>query len=66
VQSGDIPVRMSPKDPATGKSKVLEAGKPRETKVFNGKLYNLEEAIKGDVAILRAWRVDEAGNCQFR
>ena len=66
VQSGDIPVRMGPVDKATGKATILEAGKPRETKVFNGKLYNLEEAIKGDVAILRAWKVDEAGNCQFR
>jgi 3-oxoacid CoA-transferase len=26
----------------------------------------METAIKGDVAILRAWKVDEAGNCQFR
>lgn len=26
----------------------------------------MEEAIKGDVAILRAYKVDEAGNCQFR
>jgi 3-oxoacid CoA-transferase len=66
VQSGDIPVRFGPKDPATGKPTVLEAGKPRETRLFNGKLYNMEEAIKGDVAIVRAWKVDEAGNCQFR
>lgn len=66
LQSGDIPVRLGPKDKTTGKSTVLEAGKPRETKLFNGKLYNLEEAIKGDVAILRAWKVDTEGNCQFR
>ncbi|XMA14578.1 hypothetical protein WAI453_007369 [Rhynchosporium graminicola] len=26
----------------------------------------MENAIKGDVAILRAYKVDEAGNCQFR
>ena len=59
-------MRLGPVDPATGKSTVLEPGKPRETKIFNGKLYNLEEAIKGDVAILRAYKVDKAGNCQFR
>ena len=26
----------------------------------------MEKAIKGDVAILRAWKADEEGNCQFR
>lgn len=26
----------------------------------------METALPGDVAILRAWKVDEAGNCQFR
>lgn len=66
LQSGDIPVRLGPMDKATGKTTVLEAGKPRETRVFDGKIYNMENAIKGDVAILRAYKVDEAGNCQFR
>lgn len=66
LQSGEIPVRMGPVDKATGKTTVLEAGKPRETRIFNGKVYGMEEAINGDVAILRAYKVDEAGNCQFR
>ena len=26
----------------------------------------MEEAIKGDVAFIRAWKVDEAGNAIFR
>jgi 3-oxoacid CoA-transferase len=26
----------------------------------------MEEALTGDVAILRAWKADEAGNCVFR
>jgi 3-oxoacid CoA-transferase len=26
----------------------------------------METALPGDVAILRAWKVDEQGNCQFR
>jgi 3-oxoacid CoA-transferase len=46
--------------------KVLESGKPRETREFNGKTYLMEEALPGDVAILRAWKADEAGNCVFR
>jgi len=45
---------------------VIERGTPRETRVFNGKTYKMEHAIKGDVGILRAWKVDEAGNCRFR
>ncbi|TVY17584.1 Succinyl-CoA:3-ketoacid coenzyme A transferase 1 [Lachnellula arida] len=66
LQSGEIPVRMGPRDSATGRATVVEAGKPRETRIFGGKVYGMEEAIKGDVAILRAYKVDEAGNCQFR
>jgi 3-oxoacid CoA-transferase len=45
---------------------VLEPGKPRETRIFDGKTYVMEAALKGDVAILRAWKVDEDGNCVFR
>ena len=26
----------------------------------------MEEAIRGDVAFIRAWKVDEAGNAMFR
>jgi len=66
IQSGDIPIRLGPADKETKKSTVLEKGHPRETRIFNGKMYNMEQAIRGDVAILRAWKVDEAGNCQFR
>ena len=66
VQTGEIPVRIGPVDPATKQPKILEAGKPRETREFNGKTYSMETALPGDVAILRAWKVDEEGNCQFR
>lgn len=38
----------------------------REVREFNGKQYLMEEAIKGDVAFIRAWKVDEAGNVVFR
>ena len=59
IQSGQIPIRF--KD-----GEVSEPGKPRETRIFDGRIYNMETAIKGDVAILRAWKVDESGNCKFR
>jgi 3-oxoacid CoA-transferase len=45
---------------------VLEHGKRRETRRFNGRTYLMEEALTGDVAIIRAWKADEAGNCMFR
>jgi len=66
LQSGDIPVRLGPPDEATKKPTILEAGKARETRIFNGKTYGMETALPGDVAIIRAWKVDESGNCQFR
>ncbi|RMY35460.1 hypothetical protein D0866_04590 [Hortaea werneckii] len=59
IQSGQIPARLKG-------TQVIEPGKPRETRIFDGKVYNMETAIKGDVAIFRAHKVDEAGNCQFR
>ncbi|KIW85693.1 hypothetical protein Z517_01085 [Fonsecaea pedrosoi CBS 271.37] len=66
IQTGEIPTRLGPADPETKKPSVLEAGKPRETRIFNGRTYVMETALTGDVAIIRAWKVDEAGNCQFR
>ncbi|KAI2468500.1 succinyl-CoA:3-ketoacid-coenzyme A transferase subunit B [Annulohypoxylon bovei var. microspora] len=59
IETGEIPVRFTPEA-------VLEKGKPKETRVFNGKSYIMETALFGDVAILRAWKVDEAGNCVFK
>jgi len=59
IETGEIPYRFTP-------DAVLEKGKPRETRVFGGKSYIMEEALHGDVAILRAWKVDEVGNCVFK
>ncbi|KAL1850760.1 hypothetical protein Daus18300_012768 [Diaporthe australafricana] len=60
LQDGKIPVRLSPS------GKVVENGRPRETRIFGGKTYLMETALHGDVAILRAWKADKAGNCVFR
>ncbi|GFZ46537.1 hypothetical protein JCM24511_04784 [Saitozyma sp. JCM 24511] len=60
VQFGDVPMRND-KD-----GKAVAYPKPRESRQFGGKNYILEEAIKGDVALVRAWKVDEAGNAVFR
>jgi 3-oxoacid CoA-transferase len=59
IETGEIPARFTPQA-------VLEKGRPREKRIFNGKPYIMETALPGDVAILRAWKVDEAGNCVFK
>jgi len=38
----------------------------KETKVFDGKEYVLEEAIHADVSIVKAWKGDRLGNLLFR
>lgn len=66
IETGGIPIRLGPKDKQTGKYAVVESGRPRETRIFEGRSYMMETALKGDLAIVRAWKVDEAGNCIFR
>ncbi len=48
----------------TGVGTVVAEGK--ETKVFNGEEYVLEEGIFADLSIVKAWRADTSGNCVFR
>lgn len=60
LQDGKIPARFD------SNGNVVECGTPRETRVFNGRTYLMETALVGDVAIVRAWKVDESGNCCFR
>lgn len=38
----------------------------KEAREIAGRRYVLEPSIKGDVAFVRAWKVDEVGNCVFR
>ena len=39
---------------------------PHESREFGGRHYILEEAIKGDFALVKAWKADTAGNLTFR
>jgi 3-oxoacid CoA-transferase subunit A len=48
----------------TGVGTIVAEGK--ETRKFNGELYMLEESIRADLAIIKAWKADEAGNILFR
>jgi acyl CoA:acetate/3-ketoacid CoA transferase alpha subunit len=41
-------------------------GIKKEAREIDGRRYVMEPSIKGDVAFVRAWKVDEVGNCVFR
>jgi 3-oxoadipate CoA-transferase alpha subunit len=49
---------------ATAVGTVLAEGK--ETRVFNGRTYVMEEAIRADVALVEAWQADRWGNLTYR
>jgi 3-oxoacid CoA-transferase len=38
----------------------------KETRLIDGKVYVLEMALRANVAFIRAWKADEAGNLQYR
>ncbi|KAK2460634.1 hypothetical protein APHAL10511_007104 [Amanita phalloides] len=63
VETGMIPQRYHDGGYSAG---VAIPGVKKESREFNGKRYVLEPAIPGDFALVRAWKVDEAGNCVFR
>ncbi len=48
----------------TGVGTIVAEGK--ETKEFDGQTYVLERGIVGDLAIIKGWKADEAGNLIFR
>ncbi len=47
-----------------GVGTIIAEGK--ETKVFNGKEYLLEESLTADVSLVRAWKADKMGNLVYR
>ncbi|WP_045737541.1 CoA transferase subunit A [Xanthomonas sp. MUS 060] len=49
---------------ATGYGTLVAEGK--ETREFDGKHYVLETALRADVALVKAWKADAAGNLVFR
>ncbi len=49
---------------ATGYGTVVAEGK--ETREFDGKHYVMETALRADVALVKVWKADEAGNLVFR
>ena len=60
VQTGELPLKHD----ADGN--VVNFSTPKDVKVFDGKPYVMEEAIKGDYAFIKAWKADRLGNVMFR
>ncbi|KAF2457636.1 putative succinyl-CoA:3-ketoacid-coenzyme A transferase [Lineolata rhizophorae] len=60
VQTGELPLKHG----ADGA--VAAYSHPRDVKVFAGKSYVMEEAIRGDYAFVKAWKADRLGNAVFR
>ncbi|KAH9482396.1 Succinyl-CoA:3-ketoacid coenzyme A transferase 1, mitochondrial [Psilocybe cubensis] len=63
IEEGTIPQRYNDGGAANG---IAIPGIPKEAREINGKRYVLEPSLAGDVAFIRAWKVDEVGNCVFR
>lgn len=77
VLSGEIEVELLPQGTLAEKIRAGGAGIPafytpagvgtpiaegKETKVFNGKEYLLEESLIADFSLVRAWKADKMGN----
>jgi 3-oxoacid CoA-transferase subunit A len=80
VLSGEIEVELLPQGTLAEKIRAGGAGIPafftpagvgtpleegRETRVFNGKTYVMEESLKADFSLIRAAKADGAGNLVY-
>jgi len=81
VLAGELELQLTPQGTLAEKLRAGGAGIPgfytrtgfgtmlaenKETKTFDGKSYVLEDAIHADVAIVKAWKGDKAGNLVYR
>jgi 3-oxoacid CoA-transferase len=81
VLAGELELQLTPQGTLAEKLRAGGAGIPgfytrtaagtplaegKETKSFNGKDYVLEEGIRADVSIVKAWKGDAAGNLVYR
>ena len=79
--SGELEVEFSPQGTLAERCRAGGAGIPgfytktgvgtqiaegKEVKVFDGEEYILERGIFADIAIVKGWKADEAGNLVFR
>ena len=60
ISDGGLPIRYAPD------GKVAKYSSKKETREFDGRLYVLEPAIRGDFAFVKAWKGDRFGNLVYR
>jgi 3-oxoacid CoA-transferase len=81
VLAGELQLQLTPQGTLAEKLRAGGAGIPgfytrtgfgtmlsaeKDTRAFDGKQYVLEEAIRADVSIVKAWKGDKAGNLVYR
>jgi len=81
VLAGELDLQLTPQGTLAEKLRAGGAGIPgfytrtaagtklaegKETKVFNGKEYVLEEGLRSDLSIVKAWKGDKSGNLVYR
>lgn len=81
MMTGELEVELTPQGTLAEKMRAAGAGIPafftatgygtpvaegKEVRKFNDRAYILEESIKGDFAIVKAWKADTYGNLVFR
>lgn len=79
--SGELEVELIPQGTLAERCRAAQSGFPafytpagygtevaegKETRAFNGKMYVMEHAFEADIAIVKAWKGDEAGNLIFK
>jgi len=62
VSEGGFPIKYA----SDGSKTVAIASKKKETREINGRNYVLEDSIKGDFSLVKAWKGDTSGNLVFR
>ncbi len=60
ISDGGLPSRYAPD------GSVAKVSPKKETREFDGRIYVLEPAIRGDFAIVKAWKGDRFGNLVYR
>jgi len=81
VLAGELDLQLTPQGTLAEKLRAGGAGIPgfytrtaagtkladgKETKVFDGKEYVLEEGIRADLSMVKAWKGDKSGNLVYR
>jgi len=81
VLSGELELELSPQGTFAERVRAAGAGIPafftptgygtiiaegKETREFNGKPYVMEQALRADFALIKAWKGDKWGNLVFR